>query len=115
VTKASVAGTPGEDLPVGAGLRVRCWAISLWSVGKKVFSSDSDHTSCLQLIEAVAAASSREGSVDKCERSGAEFRAGRLMQRPSLLFWREVPVLVHVRPTVSSTFPGVRGCQRRPG
>ena len=35
VTKASVAGTPGEDLPVGAGFRVPCWVVSPWSVGGK--------------------------------------------------------------------------------
>jgi phospholipase C len=61
VTKASVAGTPGEGLPVGAGFRVPCWAISPWSVGGKIFSQVSDHTSCLQLIEAVAAAGGLSG------------------------------------------------------
>jgi phospholipase C len=61
VTKASVAGTPGEDLPVGAGFRVPCWVISPWTVGGKVFSAVSDHTSCLQLIEAVAAAGGLSG------------------------------------------------------
>jgi phospholipase C len=61
VTKASVAGTPGEDLPVGAGFRVPCWLISPWSVGGNIFSAVSDHTSCLQLIEAVAAAGGLSG------------------------------------------------------
>ena len=31
VTKASAAGTPGGDRPVGAGFRVPCFAISPWS------------------------------------------------------------------------------------
>ena len=62
VTKDAVAGTPGEDLPVGAGFRVPCWAISPWSVGGNVFSAVSDHTSCLQLIEAVAAAGGLSGT-----------------------------------------------------
>jgi phospholipase C len=61
VTKASAAGTPGGNLPVGAGFRVPCWVISPWSTGGKVFSGVSDHTSCLRLIEAVAAASGLSG------------------------------------------------------
>ena len=61
VTKASVAGTPGEGLPIGAGFRVPCWVISPWSVGGKIFSGVSDHTSCLQLIEAVAAGGGLSG------------------------------------------------------
>jgi phospholipase C len=61
VTKASAAGTPGGGLPVGAGFRVPCWIISPWSTGGKIFSEVSNHTSCLQLIEAVAAAGGLSG------------------------------------------------------
>ena len=61
VTKASAAGTPGGGLPVGAGFRVPCWVISPWSTGGKIFSEVSDHTSCLRLIEAVAAAGGLSG------------------------------------------------------
>jgi phospholipase C len=56
VTLASPAGTPGGGLPIGAGFRVPCFVISPWSVGGRIFSEVSDHTSCLQLIEAVTAA-----------------------------------------------------------
>jgi len=61
VTKASAAGTPGGGLPVGAGFRVPCWVISPWSTGGKIFSEVSDHTSCLRLIESVAAAGGLSG------------------------------------------------------
>jgi len=61
VTKASAAGTPGGDRPVGAGFRVPCFIISPWSTGGKIFSQVSDHTSCLQLIEAVTAAGGLSG------------------------------------------------------
>jgi len=61
VTKASAAGTPGGDLPVGAGFRVPCFIISPWSTGGKIFSEVSDHTSCLRLIESVAAAGGLSG------------------------------------------------------
>ena len=62
VTRASAAGTPGGNLPVGAGFRVPCWVISPWSTGGKIFSEASDHTSCLRLIESVAAAGGLSGN-----------------------------------------------------
>jgi phospholipase C len=58
---ASPAGTPGGGLPIGAGFRVPCFVISPWTVGGRIFSEVSDHTSCLQLIEAVAAAGGLSG------------------------------------------------------
>jgi len=61
VTKASAAGTPGGNLPVGAGFRVPCWVVSPWSTGGQIFSEVSDHTSCLRLIETVAAAGGLSG------------------------------------------------------
>ena len=61
VTMASAAGTPGGDRPVGAGFRVPCFIISPWSTGGQIFSQVSDHTSCLRLIEAVAAAGGLSG------------------------------------------------------
>jgi phospholipase C len=62
VTLASPAGTPGGGLPVGAGFRVPAFIISPWSVGGQIFSEVSDHTSCLRLIEAVAAAGGLSGT-----------------------------------------------------
>jgi phospholipase C len=62
VTLASPAGTPGGGLPIGAGFRVPCIIISPWTVGGQIFSEVSDHTSCLQLIEAVAAAGGLSGA-----------------------------------------------------
>jgi len=53
---SSPAGTPGGGLPIGAGFRVPAFVISPWTVGGRLFSQVSDHTSCLQLIESVAAA-----------------------------------------------------------
>ncbi|MBO0870890.1 MAG: twin-arginine translocation signal domain-containing protein [Micromonosporaceae bacterium] len=61
VTRASTQGTPGGGLPVGAGFRVPCIIVSPWSVGGRIFSEVSDHTSCLRLIEAVAAAGGLSG------------------------------------------------------
>jgi phospholipase C len=61
VTRVSSLGTPGEGEPIGAGFRVPCFVISPWSVGGKVFSTLSDHTSCMQLVEAVAAAGGLSG------------------------------------------------------
>jgi phospholipase C len=61
VTNASAAGTPGGGLPVGAGFRVPCWVVSPWSTGGKIFPEVSDHSSCLRLIEAVAAAGRLSG------------------------------------------------------
>jgi phospholipase C len=62
VTKASPAGTPGGGLPVGAGFRVPAIIISPWTTGGQIFSQVSDHTSCLQLIEAVANAGGFSGN-----------------------------------------------------
>ncbi len=52
---------PGGGLPIGAGFRVPCFLISPWTVGGHIFSQVSDHTSCLQLIETVAAAGGLSG------------------------------------------------------
>jgi phospholipase C len=57
----SPAGTAGGGLPLGAGFRVPAFIISPWTVGGQIFSEVSDHTSCLQLIEAVAAAGGLSG------------------------------------------------------
>jgi phospholipase C len=62
VTLASPLGTPGGGLPVGAGFRVPSIVISPWTVGGRIFSEVSDHTSCLMLIEAVAAAGGLSGT-----------------------------------------------------
>jgi phospholipase C len=62
VTLASPAGTPGGGLPVGAGFRVPAMIISPWSVGGRIFSEVSDHTSGLRLIEAVAAGGGLSGN-----------------------------------------------------
>jgi hypothetical protein len=62
VTLASPAGTPGGGMPIGAGFRVPCFIISPWTVGGQIFSEVSDHTSCLQLIETVAAAGGLSGA-----------------------------------------------------
>jgi phospholipase C len=62
VTLASPAGTPGGGLPIGAGFRVPCFIISPWTVGGRIFSPVSDHTSCLRLIESVAAAGGLSGA-----------------------------------------------------
>jgi phospholipase C len=62
VTLASPAGTPGGGLPIGAGFRVPAFVISPWTVGGRIFSGVSDHTSCLRLIEAVAAAGGLSGT-----------------------------------------------------
>ena len=61
VTKASALGTPGGDLPVGFGFRVPCFIVSPWSTGGKIFSQASEHSSCLRLIESVAAAGGLSG------------------------------------------------------
>jgi phospholipase C len=61
ITLASPAGTPGGGLPLGAGFRVPAFVISPWTVGGQIFSDVSDHTSCLRLIEAVAAAGGLSG------------------------------------------------------
>jgi phospholipase C len=56
VTVPSPRGTPGGGLPAGAGFRVPCIIISPWTVGGHIYSQVSDHTSPLQLIEAITAA-----------------------------------------------------------
>ena len=61
ITLASPAGTPGGGLPLGAGFRVPAFVISPWTVGGRIFSEVSDHTSGLRLIEAVAAAGGLSG------------------------------------------------------
>jgi phospholipase C len=62
ITLASPAGTPGGGLPLGAGFRVPAFVISPWTVGGRIFSEVSDHTSGLRLIEAVAAAGGLSGA-----------------------------------------------------
>jgi phospholipase C len=57
----SPKGTPGGGLPIGAGFRVPSIVISPWTVGGRIFSEVSDHTSCLRLIEEVAAAGGLSG------------------------------------------------------
>jgi phospholipase C len=59
---SSPAGTPGGGLPVGSGFRVPAFVISPWTVGGQIFSEVSDHTSCLRLIESVAAAGGLSGA-----------------------------------------------------
>ncbi|HEX3814099.1 MAG TPA: alkaline phosphatase family protein [Mycobacteriales bacterium] len=56
VTIPSPKGTPGGGLPVGAGFRVPAIVVSPWTVGGHIFSEISDHSSCLQFLEAVTAA-----------------------------------------------------------
>ncbi|MCW2781440.1 MAG: Phospholipase [Marmoricola sp.] len=56
VSVPSPRGTPGGGLPDGAGFRVPCIIISPWTVGGHIYSQVSDHTSPLQLIEAITAA-----------------------------------------------------------
>jgi phospholipase C len=56
VTVPSPRGTPGGGLPAGAGFRVPCIVISPWTVGGHIYSQVADHTSPLQLIEAITAA-----------------------------------------------------------
>ncbi|GGJ28203.1 phospholipase C [Streptomyces brasiliensis] len=58
----SPKGTPGGGLPVGAGFRVPCIIVSPWTVGGRIFSEVSDHTSGLQLIEAITAAGGLSGN-----------------------------------------------------
>lgn len=53
---ASPKGTPGGGLPNGGGFRVPCLIISPWTVGGRIFSQTSDHTSPLRFIEAISAA-----------------------------------------------------------
>ncbi|MBZ5737952.1 phospholipase C [Nocardioides mangrovi] len=61
VDMPSPRGTPGGGLPAGAGFRVPCLIISPWTVGGHVYSQVADHTSPLQLIEAIAAAGGLSG------------------------------------------------------
>ena len=51
----------GGNLPVGLGFRVPCFVISPWSTGGQIFSETSDHSSCLRMIESVAAAGGLSG------------------------------------------------------
>jgi phospholipase C len=62
VTIPSPLGQPGGGQPIGAGFRVPCVIISPWTVGGNIYSNTADHTSCLQLIEQVAAAGGLNGS-----------------------------------------------------
>lgn len=57
----SPKGTPGGGLPVGAGFRVPCIIVSPWTVGGRIYSEISDHSSCLQFLEAVTAAGGLSG------------------------------------------------------
>jgi phospholipase C len=61
VTVPSPKGTPGGGLPVGAGFRVPCVIVSPWTVGGRIFSEVSDHTSGLRFIEAVTRAGGLSG------------------------------------------------------
>ena len=61
VTVPSPKGTPGGGLPVGAGFRVPCIIVSPWTVGGRIFSEVSDHTSGLRFIEAITAAGGLSG------------------------------------------------------
>jgi phospholipase C len=61
VDMPSPRGTPGGGLPAGAGFRVPCLIISPWTVGGHVYSQVADHTSPLQLIEAITAAGGLAG------------------------------------------------------
>jgi phospholipase C len=61
VTVPSPKGTPGGGLPVGAGFRVPAIIVSPWTVGGRIFSEVSDHTSSLRFIEAVTAAGGLSG------------------------------------------------------
>jgi len=61
VTIASPKGTPGGGLPVGGGFRVPCIIVSPWTVGGRIFSEVSDHTSGLQFIETITAAGGLSG------------------------------------------------------
>lgn len=62
VTVPSPRGTPGGGLPSGSGFRVLCFIISPWTVGGNIYSKVSDHTSPLQLIEAITAAGGLNGT-----------------------------------------------------
>ncbi|MFJ5612634.1 phospholipase C [Streptomyces sp. NPDC093221] len=57
----SPKGTPGGGLPVGAGFRVPCVIVSPWTVGGRIFSEVSDHTSALRFIETITAAGGLSG------------------------------------------------------
>jgi phospholipase C len=57
----SPKGTPGGGLPVGGGFRVPCIIVSPWTVGGRIFSEVSDHTSGLRFIEAITAAGGLSG------------------------------------------------------
>ena len=61
VDEASPKGTPGGGLPVGGGFRVPCIIVSPWTVGGRIFSEVSDHTSGLRFIEAITKAGGLSG------------------------------------------------------
>jgi phospholipase C len=69
VTKTSPGGTPGAGYPIGPGFRVPCIIVSPWTTGGQIFSQLSDHTSCLQFIEAVT----RAGGLSAASPSGVTF------------------------------------------
>ena len=102
VTVASPPGTPGGGLPVGAGFRVPCIIVSPWTVGGRIFSEVSDHTSGLRLIEAVTAAGglSGDGPVTFPDQPLARARPSATSPAPSASHGRSRP-----RPTPSSTPP----------
>ncbi|WP_435130251.1 phospholipase C [Actinacidiphila sp. bgisy144] len=62
VTVPSPKGTPGGGLPAGGGFRVPCIIVSPWTVGGRIFSEVSDHTSGLQFIETLTAAGGLSGN-----------------------------------------------------
>jgi phospholipase C len=53
VTRTSPTGIPGGGLPVGPGFRVPTIIVSPWTVGGRVCSEPSDHTSILRFLERV--------------------------------------------------------------
>ncbi|SEG46344.1 phospholipase C [Actinacidiphila yanglinensis] len=53
VSKNSVTGVKGANLPVGLGFRVPCIVVSPWTVGGWVSSEVSDHTSQLRFLEKI--------------------------------------------------------------
>ena len=61
VQVSSPKGTPGGGLPTGAGFRVPAIIVSPWTVGGRIFSEVSNHTSALTFIEAVTAAGGLSG------------------------------------------------------
>ena len=85
---------PAAACPIGAGFRVPAFVISPWTVGGRIFSEVSDHTSCLRLIEAVAAAGGLSGAGP--------------VTFPNISRWRRA------RPSATSPGPCARARRRRP-